>query len=188
MDQHEVYPFLQTLEDNWEVILEELDNLLYNETVSNISLFKSWHEKEIYVGDWDVFGLYAFGKKIDENCQRCPKTTEIIESIPGLTMAGFSALAPDTYIKPHVGYTDKVLRCHLGLIKPKALERRDRCSSYKTESDTCGLKVADKIYHWEPGKAFVFDDTLLHEAWNWGDRTRFILLIDFLKLEGGATP
>jgi hypothetical protein len=27
----------------------------------------------------------------------------------------------------------------------------------------------------------VFDDTLEHEAWNWGDRTRFILLIDFKK-------
>ena len=95
--------------------------------------------------------------------------------------AGFSAMAPETHIRPHVGYSDDVLRCHLGLITPKPLPDYDRRATGIWTAKTCGLRVDDEFYYWEEGKAFVFDDTIQHEAWNWGDRTRFILLIDFKK-------
>jgi beta-hydroxylase len=64
-----------------------------------------------------VYGLYSFGNKLDENCERCPFTTSLVEGIPGLKMAGFSALLPGTHIEPHsgyAGYSDTVLRGHLG--------------------------------------------------------------------------
>lgn len=181
MDQYAEFPFLKSLEDSWEDVLEELNNLLYNEVENEKSYFQSWHEVEIYEGRWDVYGLYAFGEKLKSNCERCPKTTSLIESIPGLTTAGFSALAPETHIRPHVGYSDDVLRCHLGLITPKPLPDYDRRATGILTAKTCGLRVDDDFYYWEEGKAFVFDDTIRHEAWNWGDRTRFILLIDFKK-------
>lgn len=181
MDQYAEFPFLKSLEDSWEDVLEELNNLLYNESENNKSYFQAWHEVEIYEGRWDVYGLYAFGEKLENNCKRCPKTTSLVESIPGMVTAGFSALAPETHIRPHVGYSDSVLRCHLGLITPKPCPEYDRRATGTLTSDTCGIRVGDEFYHWAPGKAFVFDDTLEHEAWNWGDRTRFILLIDFKK-------
>jgi beta-hydroxylase len=181
MNQYELFPFLTQLEENWKDVLEELDSLLYAEAEANVSLFQAWHEKEIYEGDWDVYGLYEFGKKNLKNCERCPKTTALVESIPGMTTAGFSALAPETYIKPHVGYTQEVLRCHLGLVVPKPLPAYDRRATGSLIADTCGLRVGDQFFHWEPGKAFVFDDTIEHEAYNYGDRTRFVLLIDFKK-------
>ena len=174
------YPFIQTLEDNWRSVLEELDNLLYNEAANDKTYFEPWPETDIYSGDWDVFGLYYMGQKMEKNCEFCPKTTALIESIPGVTTAGFSALAPETEISPHVGYTDAVLRCHLGLIVPQPVEGQDSLLP------TCALQVENKIYTWTPGRAFVFDDTKLHSAWNYGDRTRFVLLLDFLK--GGTTP
>ena len=183
MDQYDLFPFLTDLESNWKDILEELDNLLYNEVESNISYFQEWHETDIYEGRWDVFGLYWDGKKNTENCELCPKTTAVIESIPGMVNAGFSALAPETHIKPHVGYTDEVLRCHLGLITPKPLPDYDRRSSPMLSSGACCLRVGEEIYQWKEGKAFVFNDTIEHEALNWGDRTRFILLIDFKNNE-----
>lgn len=181
MNQYIEFPFLQSLEDSWEDVLEELNNLLYNEAENQKSYFQPWHEVQIYEGQWDVYGLYAFGEKLEGNCKRCPKTTSLIESIPGMVTAGFSALAPETHIRPHVGYTKEVLRCHLGLITPKPLPDYDRRATGVLTAKTCGLRVDDEFYYWEPGKAFVFDDTQLHEAWNWGDRTRFILLIDFKK-------
>lgn len=181
MDKYAKFSFLRSLEDSWEDVLEELNNLLYNESENNKSYFQSWHEVEIYEGRWDVYGLYAFGEKLESNCNRCPKTTSLVESIPGMVTAGFSALAPDTHIRPHVGYSDSVLRCHLGLITPKPCPDYDRRATGALTADTCGIRVGDEFYHWAPGKAFVFDDTLEHEAWNWGDRTRFILLIDFKK-------
>lgn len=187
MSQYKQFPFLKTLEENWEVVLGELNNLLYNEAENEKSYFIPWHETDIYDGSWDVYGLYSFGKKLTSNCKLCPETTKLIEAIPGMTTAGFSALAPNTHIKPHVGYTDSVLRCHLGLIVPTPLVEYDRRSSPELSAGACGMRVEHQIYNWEPGKAFIFDDTLEHEVWHFGDRTRFILLVDF-KREGGAPP
>jgi beta-hydroxylase len=184
MNQYEAFPFLLDLEAQWEDVLEELNNLLYNEAENSVSYFNPWHESEIYDGQWDVYGLYAFGEKLKDNCKRCPKTTKLVQSIPGLTTAGFSALTPETHIKPHVGYTNEVLRCHLGLIVPDPLPDYDRRSSCVLTANTCGMMVDDEFYYWRPGKTFVFDDTLEHSAWNWGNRTRYILLIDFKRPKG----
>ena len=181
MAQYIEFPFLRSLEDSWEDVLEELNNLLYNEAENQKNYFQPWHEVEIYEGQWDVYGLYAFGEKLEGNCKRCPKTTSLVESIPGMVTAGFSALSPETHIRPHVGYSNEVLRCHLGLITPKPLPDYDRRATGVLTAKTCGMRVGDDFYYWEPGKAFVFDDTIEHEAFNYGNRTRFILLVDFKK-------
>jgi ornithine lipid ester-linked acyl 2-hydroxylase len=100
---------------------------------------------------------------IDKNCRLCPETTKLVETIPGLVTAGFSALAPGTHIAPHTGYPEGVLRCHLGLVIP----------------EDCAIRVRDNTRSWQEGKYLVFDDTWEHEAWNKSDRTRVILLLDF---------
>src|SRR5439155_5818957 len=41
-------------------------------------------------GGRSTFGLYAFGQKQAANCVLCPRTTELVEAIPGLSMAGYS--------------------------------------------------------------------------------------------------
>jgi len=174
------YPFVRTLEQNWKEILEELETVLYNEVENEKTYFTPWHEKEIYNGTWDVFGFYSKGEKLTFNCNLCPKTTQTIETIPGLVTAGFSSLGQETHILPHVGYTDEVLRCHLGLIVPDKAEYRYSWKN-KVPIISCGLRVGEEIYRWKAGEAFVFDDTQEHEAWNYGNRTRFVLLIDFKK-------
>lgn len=153
----EKFPFTAVLEANWRDVLGELEVLEQGK-------FVEWPVK-IYDGQSEAFGLYAFGRKIEENCRLCPKTTELVEQIPRLTTAGFSALNPKTHIRPHVGYTSSVLRCHLGLIIP----------------DGCGIRVGYETRHWEQGKCMVFDDTLEHEAWNRGDSIRIVLLLDFVR-------
>eukprot|EP00028_Trichosphaerium_sp_Am-I-7-wt_P004465 CAMPEP_0168534258 /NCGR_PEP_ID=MMETSP0405-20121227/17756_1 /TAXON_ID=498012 /ORGANISM="Trichosphaerium sp, Strain Am-I-7 wt" /LENGTH=153 /DNA_ID=CAMNT_0008560857 /DNA_START=218 /DNA_END=679 /DNA_ORIENTATION=+ len=79
----------------------------------------------------------------------------------------FSVLAPKSHIKPHVGYyqySEKILRAHLGVVVP----------------DGCALKVNQEIQGWEEGKCMVFDDTFTHEAWNKSDKTRAVLMVDFM--------
>lgn len=108
---------------------------------------------------------------MDENCAKFPKTVEIVEKLPGLQMAGFSALSPGCHITPHsgyAGYSDKILRSHLGLIIP----------------DKCRIKVAGEERAWQEGKMLIFDDSLTHEAWNKSDRLRVVLLVDFLTPKG----
>ena len=143
------FPFAAELERNWTVIRDEMIAL-------GEPGFIAWPEKSLY-GDtgWSTFGLYAFGQKQAENCALCPRTTALVESIPGMSMAGFSRLAPGAHIKPHVGYDEYsryVLRLHLAL---------------ETNPD-CALRVADETRAWQDGRTLIFCDAAEHEAWNRG--------------------
>jgi len=154
------YSFAAKLERNWRIIRDEMIAL-------RSTGFIAWPEKSLYgESGWSTFGLYAFGQKQAANCAVCPRTTELLESMPGMTMAGFSRLTPGTHIKPHVGYDEYsrfVLRLHLGL---------------ETNPD-CAIRVGGETRSWEDGKTVIFCDAVEHEAWNRGRTTRTVLLVDF---------
>jgi aspartyl/asparaginyl beta-hydroxylase (cupin superfamily) len=38
--------------------------------------------------------------------------------------------------------------------------------------------VGNETRPWVPGKAWVFDDTIEHEAWNGSDKIRVVLIFD----------
>lgn len=158
------FPFTRVLEERWRAVRGEL-------TVLPASDFAPWPERGLYDSGWSVFGLIAFGRRLDENLAACPETARVLREVPGLTTAGFSRLAPGAHIRPHVGYTDAVLRCHLGLVVPP---------------DGCALRVAGEERAWEEGRCLVFDDTAVHEAWNRSSLPRVVLLADFLR--PGADP
>jgi aspartyl/asparaginyl beta-hydroxylase (cupin superfamily) len=42
----------------------------------------------------------------------------------------------------------------------------------------CGFRVGSETRQWIPGKAWLFDDTIEHEAWNNSDELRAILIFD----------
>jgi len=162
------FSFTKELEDNWLEIKREWEEL-------EKSLCHPWPERELYQKEgkkgegWDVFGLYAFGKKHYRNAKLCPKTTNLVETIPGMSTAAFSILNANSRIVPHVGYygySEMVLRCHLGLVIPK-------------EKDLCYLKVGDGTMSWDEGKTLIFDDTYTHSAVNATEQPRVILLLDF---------
>jgi len=150
------FPFLRTLEDHWESIRGEYDAMA--------SQSIPWHEA-IHNGKWDVIGLRFEGMDILENQRHAPITSSLCDQIPGICTYGFSIMKPGCKIKPHVGYTNAVLRGHLGLYS----------------NDHCVLQVGEESRTWIPGKTFVFDDTIRHAAWNDGESTRVILLFDFLR-------
>jgi aspartyl/asparaginyl beta-hydroxylase (cupin superfamily) len=74
----------------------------------------------------------------------------------------FSVLQPRTRIPPHTGIANTRLVMHLPLIVPEA----------------CGFRVGAETRQWREGEAWVFDDTIEHEAWNDSDRPRTILICD----------
>jgi aspartyl/asparaginyl beta-hydroxylase (cupin superfamily) len=99
---------------------------------------------------------------------RCPRTAALLEAAPLADVPGqaptafFSMLQPRTRIPPHTGVTNARLVCHVPLVIPPG----------------CGFRVGSETRQWVPGKAWVFDDTIEHEAWNDGDEPRYILIID----------
>lgn len=157
------FPFVHALEESWRTIRDEHSRLAASD-------FMEWPERHLYNQGWAVFGFYAFGKRLSRNCELCPETTKVLETLPGLVTAGFSQLAPGTHIQPHTGYTSAVLRCHLGLIVP----------------EDCALRVGSETRSWREGQCFIFDDTIEHEAWNRASTHRTILLLDIQRPEPGT--
>ena len=160
-EQIDDFSGLQAVCKYWQTVRAELDAIDQN-------AFLDWPEKSIYTGDWSVFPFYRFGEKVASTCATCPRTAALIEGIPSMVTAGFSRLSPGTHIQPHAGYTNQVLRFHLGL----------------SGGTDCGLRVGGETRGWHPGSAFVFDDTQEHEAWNRGADDRVVLLLDFKRSTG----
>lgn len=118
---------------------------------------------------WGVYFLWKAGEACDENLARCPKTAAVLDAawprcdLPGTApTAVFSILDAKTRIPPHVGVNNARLIVHLPLIVPPG----------------CGFRVGAETRQWDPGKAFVFDDTIEHEAWNDSDDPRAVLIFD----------
>jgi aspartyl/asparaginyl beta-hydroxylase (cupin superfamily)/Flp pilus assembly protein TadD len=117
---------------------------------------------------WSSYFLWQDGEKVDGNCARCPQTVALLESLPLAQMPGyaptamFSVLSPHTHIPPHTGSANTRLIVHLPLVLPP----------------DCAFRVGNDTRSWEMGKAWVFDDTIDHEAWNKSDATRVILIFD----------
>ena len=118
---------------------------------------------------WNVMYLYM-GGPIADNRALCPRTIEILESIPRFNRRApsvFSALHPGSHIATHHGPRNGVLRVHLPLLAPRG----------------CYLNVGSELFEWQDGKVEIFDDSFAHQAWNKSDRTRIVLHFDIYHPE-----
>ena len=117
---------------------------------------------------WSVYYLWREGRAVEQHQSRCPRTTDLLSRIPRLDVPGagptafFSMLQPRTSIPGHVGVTNSRLIVHLPLVIPSG----------------CRFRVGSETRPWVTGTAWVFDDTIDHEAWNDSDEERAILIFD----------
>jgi aspartate beta-hydroxylase len=117
---------------------------------------------------WSAWFFWEDGIRRDENCARCPATASALEATPLLDLPGkgptalFSILEPRTRIPPHTGSSNVRVTVHLPLVVP----------------EECGFRVGAETRTVEAGKAWAFDDTIEHEAWNDSDEPRAILILD----------
>jgi Aspartyl/Asparaginyl beta-hydroxylase len=126
--------------------------------------------------DWTAIHLLQNGVPVEANASHCPKTMTFLARLPQPHIAGcspnamFSLLAPNTSIPPHTGVTNTRLVCHLPLIVPQG----------------CWFRVGAETRAWKRGEAFVFDDTIEHEASNPSAELRVVLIFDVWH--SGLTP
>ena len=123
--------------------------------------------------DWSAFYLWKRGELLAENAARCPATMRAIGHIPLVRTQNrspsvlFSLLRPGARIPPHNGMINTRLICHLPLIVPPG----------------CGFRVGNETREWVEGKAWVFDDSIEHEAWNSSREPRVILIFEVWRPE-----
>jgi aspartyl/asparaginyl beta-hydroxylase (cupin superfamily) len=169
------FPWLADLEARTETIAGELDAVLATERAELVPYIQypdhlplaQWKELN-RSRDWTAIHLLQKGERIEVNARHCPRTLEFVERLPQPAIPGaspnamFSLLAPNTRIPPHVGVSNARLVCHLPLVVPEG----------------CWFRVGGETREWTRGEAFVFDDTIEHEAMNPSDQLRIVFIFD----------
>ncbi len=118
--------------------------------------------------DWSACFLWEYGSRNDIVCERCPQTAAMLARLPQTQIPGkapsafFSILKPGAHIPAHTGVTNTRAIVHVPLVVPAG----------------CRFRVGGETREWREGEAFVFDDTIQHEAWNDSDQVRVILIFD----------
>jgi aspartate beta-hydroxylase len=168
------FPWLADLEAATETIRAELTPLLasragfdpYIDYPPDVPV-NQWGELN-RSQKWTSYYLWKDGARQEQAGRDCPRTVALLETLPLCDQPGFapnvvfSALEPHTHIPPHTGSTNTRLLVHLPLILPGPAR----------------FRVGNETRDWKLGEAWVFDDTIEHEAWNDADELRVILILD----------
>jgi beta-hydroxylase len=170
LDNRSHFPQHEILLKNWQVIREEVEEILKHEQnvpkfheVDGIQRFISAKDKI----PWRTFILKGYGKWVETNVAKAPRTSALLEEMPQITTAMFSIIDGGKHIPPHIGFFKGVLRYHLGLIVP-------------TDAP-CYIVVGGQKYNWKEGEDVLFDDTYLHEVWNKSEHRRVVLFCDLFR-------
>lgn len=178
--EREDYDWAESVEAATEAIRNELQNVL-----TDASRFSPYLESDgthlspsgtdlVDNDDWGAYYLWHYGDKNAEAETLCPTAFKALEAVPQPDIPGqapialFSRLKGNTRIPPHNGMVNTRLICHLPLIVP----------------ENCGaIRVGNEARPWVEGELLIFDDSMLHEAWNDSDSERVVLLFDIWRPE-----
>jgi aspartate beta-hydroxylase len=170
------FPWLDAIEAATDDIRTELTTVLVSDR-AGLEPYISYPEQGIPLDQWKELNksrrwsaYFLWNQSVPQpaHLARCPRTAEVLKSAPQCDVSGrgptvfFSILEPGTHIPPHTGVTNTRLTVHLPLIVPP----------------DCSFRVGSETREWVPGKAWVFDDTIEHEAWNRSDTPRAVLIFD----------
>ncbi len=117
---------------------------------------------------WSAYFLWRDGKPVEANIARCPRTAALLAAAPVHDVPGhaptafFSILDAGAHIPAHTGVTNSRVIVHVPLVLPGA----------------CRFRVGSQTREWRMNEAWVFDDTIEHEAWNDSAYPRAILIFD----------
>jgi len=170
-----LFPWLEALEQATDVIAAEMEAVMAAERAELVPYIQyaehlpldQWRELNNNA-DWTAIHLLQNGERIEANARLCPRTLDLLQQFDQPDIRGaspnamFSLLAPHTVIPPHVGVNNTRLVCHLPLVVPQG----------------CWFRVGAETRFWERGQAFVFDDTIEHEAVNPTDQLRVVFIFD----------
>ena len=175
----EPFPWLERLEAATQDIRAELLNILKEDSAFSPYIRRSDRRPHLDAAGllenpaWSAFYLWQHGELVQENTARCPRTVRALDGVPFASVKNrspsvmFSLLKPGAHIPPHTGEVNTRLVCHLPLIVP----------------ENCHLRVGNETRQVVAGQAWLFDDTIEHEAWNRSNQTRVILLFEVWRPE-----
>jgi aspartate beta-hydroxylase len=173
-DDRRLFPWIEAIEAQTDAIRAEFESVFRDDNgfepyiqYPPFSPLNQWRELN-HSPQWSAFHLIKSGEVVSNNAVRCPSTMKALKGVPqpdqpGRTPAAmYSLLKAHTHIPPHTGVSNVRSVVHLPLIVPEA----------------CQFRVGNEVREWQVGKAWVFDDTIEHEAINRSDKLRVVLIFD----------
>jgi hypothetical protein len=167
-----------TLERAWDVIREEafalgeadeLDYAIASKPLRSLRRPWTYLKRRAPPRAWTVYPFWYMGVDVEKVTRRCPKTMEVISSLPGLCVeypwgdALFSVQGPRSSLRAHCSVDNLRMRCHLALRIPPGT----------------GIRVGTQTRTWSEGRCLLFEDAFEHEVWNRSDERRVVLIVDF---------
>lgn len=158
-------PQLAKLRENWQAIREEALALNDQGRIKAADKYNDFGFNSFFRTGWKRFYLKWYDEPLPSAKAACPKTVELLESIPGIEGAMFATLGPNSRLVKHRDPYAGSLRYHLGLVTP-------------TSPGECRIFVDGQSYTWQDGEDLLFDETYVHYAENTTNETRIILFCD----------
>jgi beta-hydroxylase len=158
------FPELKSLADNWQTIREEALQLFDEGRIRAADTYNDLGFNSFFKTGWKRFYVKWYDEPLPSAKALCPRTVELVQSIPGVNAAMFALLPPGSKLGAHRDPFAGSLRYHLGLVTPNA--------------ESCRIVVDGEPYFWRDGEPVMFDETFIHTAENRSDVTRIILFCD----------
>ena len=159
------FPDLVKLRENWETIREEALKLFDEGHIRAAAKYNDWGFNSFFRSGWKRFYLKWYEDFLPSAATMCPKTVELLQTMPTVHGAMFAMLAPGGRLVAHRDPFAGSLRYHLGLVTPKS-------------GEPCRIFVDGEPYTWRDGEDLLFDETYIHTAENMTNETRIILFCD----------
>ncbi len=154
----------KVFDEHWETIREEAIALYTAEQITQSDSLDDLAFNSFFRTGWGRFYLKWYDDFLPSALEHCPKTIELIKSMPDINAAMFASLPPGAKLVPHRDPFAGSLRYHLGLMTPN--------------SEDCYINVDGENYYWKDGESVMFDETYIHTAENKTDQPRVILFCD----------
>jgi beta-hydroxylase len=158
------FPELDTLRNHWREIRDEAEALLHGGHVRPSEKYRDVAFNTFFDRGWRRFHLKWYDDFLPSAQALCPRTVELVRSVPTVHAALFALLPAGGKLTEHRDPYAGSMRYHLGLITPN--------------SDACRIFVDGEPYVWHDGEDVVFDETFIHRAENQTDQDRIILFCD----------
>jgi len=127
----EQFPELKPLSENWETIRDEAVRLFDEGFIRAAAKNNDWGFYSFFKSGWKRFYLKWYDDFLPSANTLCPKTVELLKSIPIVHGAMFAMLPPGGKLGAHRDPFAGSLRYHLGLVTPN--------------SNKCRILVEDRL-------------------------------------------
>jgi beta-hydroxylase len=158
------FPELAPLQAHWQEIRAEALKLNDEGAIRAATGHNDIGFNSFFRTGWTRFHLTWYGREMPSAQALCPRTLELLRSIPSIKAAMFASLPPGARLVRHRDPYAGSLRYHLGLFTPN--------------DPACHIVVDGQRYHWKDGEAVMFDETFIHHAENTTPAQRVILFCD----------